>query len=169
ASPGTGAPPSTLGPFAMTPFDLDPRPYDYVSTVAGPTGDVAFAPPLYHVRVGDGWNTWSNGYTGDVYETHPGLTAELTLPPGTTAFYFYAEPNPYAVFEITAVAQDGTTSGPIAVDGYYGAQYYGFYSLGGGSIASIVVSSTIDFAVGEFGISTGAAPRPNANYVALGD
>jgi GDSL-like Lipase/Acylhydrolase family len=166
-SPGTGAPPPTLGPYTMTPFPADPRPlFDYVADVPGPTGAIGLSPLAQHVRVEQGWNTWSNGYLGDVYWSGA-LTNVITLPPGTSAFYFYAEPNPYAVFTITAFAQDGTTSGPVSVDGFHGAQYFGFYGLGGATITSILVSSPIDYALGEFGISSGAVPH--GSYVALGD
>jgi hypothetical protein len=161
-SPGTGAPPATLGPYTMTPFGLDPQPFGDVAGVAGPTGNVTFSPQLDHVRVGDGWNTWSNGYTGDVYWTNGALSASVTLPAGTSAFYLYAEPNPYAVYDVTAFAQDGTTSGPIAVDGFAGAQYFGFYGQGGATIASVSVTSNIDFAIGEFGIGA-----PSLQTVAL--
>ena len=166
-SPGTGAPPATLGPYTMTPFALDPQPYGLVGSVAGPTGAVTFSPLLDHVRVTDGWQTWSNGYLGDVYWTYGALSATVTLPPDTSAFYLYAEPNPFAVFEVTAYAQDGTTSGPIAVDGYYGAQYFGFYATGGERVASITITSSIDFAIGEFGIATGSVPH--GSIVGLGD
>ena len=165
-SPGTGAPPATLGPYSMTPFGADLQPLDTpVGGVAGPGGDVLFSPSLYHERIGQGWATWSHGYPGDVYATLGPLSATVTLPPGTSAFYLYAEPDPFAVFNITAVAQDGTTSGPIAVDGFAGASYYGFYSTGSETLASITVSSDVDFAIGEFGIGSASA----RNYVALGD
>ena len=164
ASPGTGAPPATLGPYPMTPLGLDAQPFGLVAGVTAPTGDILFSPPLSHVRIGDGWATWSHGYAGDVYATLGPLSATLQLPPGTLAFYLYAEPNPFAVFTMTAVAQDGTSSGPITVDGFAGAQYFGFYATGGDQIVSIEVSSTVDFAVGEFGIG-----GSSANYVALGD
>jgi hypothetical protein len=165
ASPGFGAPPATLGPYTMAPFGLDPQPFGAVAGVTGPTGTVSFSPALSHARIGQGWATWSHGYAGDVYWTFGALSATVALPAGTSAFYFYAEPNPFAVVNITAVAQDGTTSGPIAVDGFAGASYFGFYGTGSDHIASITVSSDIDFAIGEFGISTGS-PR---NFVALGD
>ena len=47
-SPGTGAPPSTLGPYAMTPFGADSQPlFGYVSSVAGPRGSsIQFENPL---------------------------------------------------------------------------------------------------------------------------
>ena len=154
-SPGTGPPPATLGPYTMTPFPADPQPFGLVGGVAGPTGNVAFGSAMYHTRIGVGWATWSHGYTGDVYWSNGATTSSAALPGGTKAFYLYAEPNPFATFQITAYAQDGTSSGPIAVDGYAGAQYFGFYATGSDSIASVTVTSSIDFAIGEFGISGG--------------
>src|SRR5207253_9056624 len=65
-SPGSGPPPSTLGPYAMTSFPLDPQPFGGVGGVAAPSGNVTFSPSLYHLRVGEGWATWSHGYTDDV-------------------------------------------------------------------------------------------------------
>jgi hypothetical protein len=155
--PGTGPPPPTLGPYTMTPFPPDPQPlFTSVGSVASPLGgSLTFTPEVQHVRIGDGWSTWSNGYTGDVYWTFGATSLTLGLPTGTTAFYFYAEPNPFGVFTITATAQDGTTSGPISVDGSGGARYFGFYVTGGSALASITVSSPVDFAVGEFGIASG--------------
>ena len=153
-SPGTAAPPSTLGPYTMTPFGLDPQGLNVsVSGVPDPAGAIAFAPALNHLRVGQGWATWSNGYTGDVY-SNPGTQTTITLPPGTKAFYFYAEPNQFQLLSVEAVAQDGTTSGPINVQGDSGAQYFGFYGTGDATLASITVTTAdpTGFAVGEFGI-----------------
>jgi hypothetical protein len=164
SSPGTGAPPATLGPYAMAPFGLDPQPFGFVSGVTSPAGTLSFPSGEYHTRIGDAWATWSHGYSGDVYWTYGATSATLVLPPDTSAFYFYAEPNPFSVFQITAVAQDGTSSGPIAVDGFAGAQYYGFYGTGDEHIVSINISSDVDFAFGEFGIGSS-----EKNYVALGD
>ena len=59
----------------------------------------------------------------------------MSLPPDTVLFYLYAEPNPFGLFEITAVAQDGTQSGPILVDGFGGATYFGFYATGTSTLA----------------------------------
>ncbi len=190
-SPGTGPAPSTLGPYDMLAFGHDPQPLAMpVSGVTGPAGQVSFTPALLHLQVSD-WASyqvqgsgWSNGYTGDVYST--GTLSDLqnarlgatsmtfTLPPGTHAFYFYAvpripatqdQPCPSPFFGITATAQDGTTSGPVSVSGC-SARYFGFYTDGSANLTSItVVSPSIDFAVGEFGISS-SAPQ---NYVALGE
>jgi hypothetical protein len=162
-SPGTAAPPSTLGPYTMTAFGPDSQPScpDSGSTVTGvtdPAGTIGFAPALQHDQAtGPCWATWSHGYTGDVYDTINAVdptTATITLPFGTNAFYFYAEPNTFAVFDVQATAQDGTTSGPIQVQGNSGAKYFGFYGTGGATLASITVTTTdtTGFAVGEFGI-----------------
>jgi hypothetical protein len=162
-SPGTNAPPATLGGYTMTPFGLDPQPVcpnegSIVTGVTGPTGTIGFSQALSHDRATVAcWATWSHGYTGDVYDTL--LTADptqvtITLPAGTRAFYFYAEPNVFDVFDVTATSPDGTTSGPVQVQGNSGAKYFGFYGTGDATIASIIVTTTdaTGFAVGEFGI-----------------
>jgi hypothetical protein len=163
-SPGANAPPATLGPYAMTKFGPDPQPLNdgTVSGVSDPAGTLSFSPPLNHSRVGNGWATWSHGYTGDVYWTSTGSTIMITLPAGTRAFYLYAEPNAFALFNVTATAQDGTTSGPVAVQGNGGAAYFGFYATGTPNIATITVTTTdtTGLGVGEFGISPTSPPPP---------
>jgi hypothetical protein len=157
-SPGTAAPPATLGPYTMTPFGLDAQTLGVnVPGVSDPAGTIGFTPSLTHARVNQGWATWSHGYTGDVYYTG-GTQITITLPAGTKAFYFYAEPNNFALFSVEATAQDGTTSGPISVDGNAGAKYFGFYATGETTLESITVttSDTTGFAVGEFGINPAA-------------
>lgn len=157
-SPGTAAPPSTLGPYAMTPAAADPRPVDtLVPGTALPDGTMDFSPSVVHLTTpGGGWSTWSNNYAGDVYfDTGNKLT--MTLPSGTGAFYFYAEPNSFATFTVQAVAQNGTTSGPVQVSGSGGATYLGFYGTGGAQVHAITVrtdAAAEGFAVGEFGVAT---------------
>lgn len=155
-APGTGAPPTTLGSYTVAPFAADSRPVGTdVSSVAAPSGSLGLAPSLEHDQVGDGWATWSNGYTGDVYSTQTD-SVTLTLPASTKAFYFYAEPDQFQTFTITATNSDGTSSGAIPVAGQGGAQYFGFYSTDSSSLTSITVTSADPdgFAVGEFGISS---------------
>ncbi len=162
-SPGANAPPATLGPYTMAPFGLDPQTIGVnVSGVSDPAGTIGFTPDLNHDRIGQGWATWSHEYTGDVYDTFDNgsedpTQATITLPAGTKAFYFYAEPQQFALLQIQATAQDGTTSGPIDVQGSAGAQYFGFYGTGGATLASITVTTTdpTGFAVGEFAINGG--------------
>ncbi|MHC4488658.1 MAG: hypothetical protein ACYS9C_09685 [Planctomycetota bacterium] len=156
---GTAAPPPALGPYTMTPFPADPQAeYAVVPSVASPLGgSVGFSPSLQHLIVSSSWATWSHGYTGDVYWTQGGTSATLTLPALTGAFYLYAEPTPFQPWTITATAQDGT-SVVQNVQGNAGAAGYGFYGTGGSTIATITVTSGIDFAVGEFGIAQIPAP-----------
>ncbi len=160
-SPGTAAPPATLGGYTMTPFADDPRPLlNNVSSVPAPTGgSVGFSPDLQHHKIGSIWSTWSHGYTGDVYSTG-GTSITMTMPANTVAFYFYAEPNLFGVFNITATSDSGTTSGAVPVEGNSGAKYFGFYATGGDTIVSITVTAVAGasgFAVGEFGIAVAPA------------
>jgi hypothetical protein len=161
-SPGTNPPPATLGPYTMTSFGPDPQPIGATVTgVNDPAGSITFSPTLTHVTVGNGWATWSHGYTGDVYyTTNNPATITIALPAGTNAFYLYAEPNTLSPFTVTATAQDGTTSGPVLVNGDGGASYFGFYGTGGATLASITVTTddTLGLGIGEFGISPTAAP-----------
>ncbi|MDN5848715.1 MAG: PEP-CTERM sorting domain-containing protein [Nitrococcus sp.] len=151
---GTAAPAATLGLYTMTPFQDDTRPiFDDVSSVVSPLGGaVQFSIPLSHREIGSGWATWSHGYTGDVYFTEGALSVALALPVYTAAFYFYAEPNPFDAFDITAITATGESI-TQAVAGASGASYFGFYTTGASLLSSIIVSSRVDFAIGEFGIA----------------
>lgn len=167
---GTGAPGATLGPYTMTPFGDDARPvFNDVTSVPSPlSGDLSFSIAMNHREIGNGWATWSHGYTGDVYYTNGASSVVMTMPSGTGAFYFYAEPNAFSVFDMTATANDGTTT-TIAVNGSSGAQYFGFWASTGSSIASITISTAnADFAVGEFGIASASVPLPSAALIGFG-
>jgi hypothetical protein len=161
-SPGTDSPPATLGPYAMEAFGPDPSDeYTQESAVEGPTGAITFDSPQELLLVGDGWQTWSDGYTGDVYENTQSLAdgsfeTTITLPPNTGAFYLYAEPDMFEDFSMGATAEDGTTSGPLTVYGEAGAQYFGFYAGRGQAITTIQVTDSGGdeaMAIGEFGIA----------------
>lgn len=162
---GTGAPSTTLGAYTMTPFADDARAtFVDVTTVAAPNppvgGFIGFSIPLSHREIGDGWATWSHGYTGDVYFTKGALSVTLTLPADTGAFYLYAEPNPFQTFSIKATSASGT-SVTQSVDGFAGAKYFGFHSTDPfDAIVSIEVKSSADFAIGEFGIAQ-VIPEPS--------
>jgi hypothetical protein len=159
---GTGKPPRTLQGRVMLRFKRDTRPRSFVTTVPGPTGAIRFDRPLFHYvvkRVKSEWQSWSNGYRGSVYAS--ASRVKITLPPGTTAFYFYAEPNDPDWFTITATS-GGVSSGRIRVFGWKGAKFFGFVARRGHKLTSVVVSSTDvrrparnlfgGFAIGEFGI-----------------
>ncbi|MBK9632148.1 MAG: hypothetical protein IPO62_13985 [Saprospiraceae bacterium] len=159
-SPGTAAPPPTLGGFNMVTPLPDGRPiFADVSDVGFPlpgSPQIFFSNPLNHRQIGNGWATWSHGYTGDVYYEQSN-TVTITLPAGTRAFYLYIEGNNFGTANITATANDGTTSGPIPVVGASGARYYGFYTT---TAACMLMTITINadpaaagFAIGEFGLN----------------
>ncbi len=160
----TAAPPLTLGGYTMTPFGTDPSALDsLLSGLAGPLGGtLTFSTPVRHDNVANGWATWSHGYQGDVYDSTADIdTLLLGLPVGTTAFYFYAEPNQWAKFNITAVTDDGSFINHSAVDGNGGAYGFGFVAQPGTTLSSITVStSDLDFSIGEFGIATGSPQAP---------
>lgn len=163
--PGTGAPPSTLGPYTMTPFGPDGRALfsDVTSVPAPGGGSLGFDRELALARANDGgWSTWSHGYAGDIYWV-PAQRFVMALPPSTYAFYFYAQSTTANLDGtpreelIRATAQDGTSSGPVGVVSMGGASYFGFYSTGA-PLTSIAVEmvDVVGFAVGEFGIYTGS-------------
>jgi len=161
-SAGTGSPPATLGPFTMQSFPSDSTSVgDTESTLAGPTGNITFDSPLTHEQVGNGWQTWSNDYSGDVYDDTNQLSdgtfeVTVTLPPNTGAFYLYGEPADFQAFAMTATANDGTTSGATTVEGDAGAQYFGFYAQCGHAISSVTIAEGTgddSMGIGEFGIA----------------
>lgn len=165
---GTGAPPATVGGYNMIAFGDDTRGvFGDVSGVGvadgSPFGTIGFSPDVNHREIGAGWATWSHGYTGDVYYSNGALSVTITLAPMTGAFYFYAEPNPFAVHTITAVS--GNTTLSIPVDGNGGANGWGFYTDDFSALTSITISSDADFAIGEFGAAR--VPAPGAGALAL--
>ena len=163
---GTVAPPATLGGYTMVPFSADGRALSAnVSDVPDPAGTIIFSIPLKHVRPLSGWGLWSHGYTGDVYATGDSTSVTIGMPAGTLAFYLYAQPDPIAVHQIMATAQDGTTSDPVNVNGLFGAHGFGFHATDGAVIASITVTSSTAFGVGEFGIFVGDAAPPVVSCV----
>jgi hypothetical protein len=170
-SPGTSAPPSTLGPYPMQAFPSDPAAEGTSeSQISGPTGTVTFDSALTHDLIGSDWATWSNGYTGDVYENDTTLSdgsleITVTLPAGTGAFYAYAEPNLFQDFDMTASAKNGPSSEDVTVEGDSGAQYFGFYATCGHTISSITFTDSggdTAMAIGEFGIAPATACQSTA-------
>jgi hypothetical protein len=144
------------------------------------TGSLLADAELTHLRIGDGWDTWSHGYSGDVYwldEDLFGNELTLTLPTDTKAFYLYLEPNFFGTYEF--VVSSGLAVETLAIDGIGGAQGVGFYTdVPADSLASIVVRRaggfSDGFAVGEFGINgikgvpEGGVPRTLFGFLLLG-
>jgi hypothetical protein len=160
---GTVSPPSALGGWSLASFPADGSSLEStVSSVTGPGGvSVDFSNPLTHQQVGAGWGTWSHGYNGDVYWTGADQSSvTISLPTSTRAFSFYAEPDQWDTFNITATDSTGK-SVSVAVAGNGGANGFGFYTDAADSIVSITVTTTdTDFALGEFGIATASTGVP---------
>jgi len=160
---GTAAPPASVAGFTMTPFDQGTQAAiangtNVSSIPGGPNGtSIGISPVSSKGTVGVTWGTWSHGYTGAMYYSNGSTQATLTLPANTAAFYFYVNPNPFAFHAVTATTSTGETSEAIQVSGNGGANGFAFYSTAGETITSITVTSTADFAVGEFGINAGSA------------
>ena len=162
---GTSAPPLSLAGYNLIPFDQVPQAaipdFTDVTIIPGSPipGDLTTVDSVNKRTIGSGWATWSHGYTGVVYMGSS--TIILNLPPNTGAFYFYAEPDQFALMTISAVTDSGTSSGDINVHGSSGANGYAFYTTAGESITSITVTTNDSFmAVGEFGIAQAQAEPP---------
>ncbi len=166
-SPGTGAPPGTLGGYTMGAFPADLSAEGTLITSLAPPaaapviGDLQFASPVEHDVVGSFWATWSHGYAGDVYY-QDGNSLLMTLPSGTLAFYLYVEPNLSGDFEFKV--DSAATVVTSSINGNGGAKYFGFYTDDPLDPLQFVFikQTTMDsdgFGVGEFGINV---PEPGA-------
>ena len=165
---GASAPPASVGGLSLTPFDLTPQAalpeYSLVSVIPGSpvTGTLSTSFPVQKYTAGQSWgSSWSHGYTGPIYYADQDAVV-LTLPAGSKAFYFYAQPNYYGSYAMTVTTDTGTSSGPISVStGYFdpgqGANGFAFHADAGETITTVTISSpsTGGFAFGEFGINAG--------------
>lgn len=160
---GTSAPPASIGGYAMQAFGFDgrsigPEVSDVGVADGSPFGAITFSQPLSHYQIGNGWGTWSNGYTGDVYASLGNLPVTIELAPGTTAFSLYVEPNDFGVHGFTVTC--GGVAFGSAAEGFAGAVGVGFYTTDGTALPSITVSfvgAADGFAIGQF---AAAVPGP---------
>jgi hypothetical protein len=157
--PGKGAPPPRFGEYRMTPFARDPRATNLeVTSIVSAPGAVPLrlSAGLMHQRIGDGWQSWSHGYRGDVYVAM-GPTVTLSLPPRTRAIQFYVQPNAPGDHEIIVSEAGGRSSGPISIPAAGGATYFGFAAAGAQQyLTTIEITAPLEaygFAVGEFAIN----------------
>jgi hypothetical protein len=162
------APELTYGGYTMTSFKDDTRPvFDMVSGLETPVGgSVNFGKNLSHYEIGNGWLTWSNGYSGDVYFNPDTSSLTLTLPSFTKAFYFYTESNAMSNHRFTVSSGDVVLKENI--NGEAGAEIFAFYGTGSAFVSTITIScdDTLGFAIGEFGIAR-AMPVPEPGTYAL--
>ena len=152
---GTAAPPASAGPLALVPFSWDPTPeFDLVTSVASPLGgNLLFSQPLEHLFYPYSWGSWSHDYEGDVYATAGSLfSLTITLPAGTGAFAFYAQPSDLVVQSFSV----SESSGPALVemiDGDSGASGFLFRAAPGQTLDAITIVTSAGFGVGEFSIA----------------
>lgn len=172
---GTEAPPAHLGPFIVLPFSRVAQAAipdgTLVTEIPGSPGRGTLTAdvPLGKETVGFGWATWSHDYKGPVFANFSGNTVTLTTP-HTRAFYAYVEPNNFDVFNVTVTTDDGGTSGPIPVQGFAGANGFGFYTTAGETIMTVTI--TVDplaegFAIAEFGSEGSVRPAPAVQPLGL--
>lgn len=95
--------------------------------------------------VGNGWGTWSGGYTGDVFYTN-GQTALDFTATANGGLGFEMEPNPFDIYEMILTLSDGSVISQM-VTGNAGAAFFGWVGAG---VDSFNVSSRVDFAFGRF-------------------
>ncbi|MFG0284847.1 MAG: hypothetical protein ACF8R7_10540 [Phycisphaerales bacterium JB039] len=151
---GAGAPPAELCLKPLTEFGADPRPtFTEVSGVPTPLGgEITFSYPLEHRRIGDGWATWSHGYTGDVYRTVGFNTVRVDMPEGVNRFRMGVEPAPFSDIEFAISVNNGSRTVTEVISGQAGAKGFGFC----GDLRNIEIKTIgvkTDFAIGEFAIA----------------
>jgi len=166
---GTAAPPATIGSHTMTPFDAAPQNAipdgtSGITIIPGNpgSGELSINHSASKFTAPYSWvSEWAGGNVGAVYRINPYNEVNevtLTLPAGTTAFYFYTSPHAYGTYDMSAVTDTGVSSGMIPVaTGDGGSSGFAFYSTAGESISSITVSvhSNVGLGVGFFGIDQG--------------
>jgi hypothetical protein len=177
-TPGTAAPPGTLGGYSMGGFPVDLTPEGTMINALAPpllapvAGNLTFNAAVEHDIIGSYWATWSHGYVGDVYAYY-GQDSQLLmmLPAGTMAFSLYVEPNIFSTFEFEV--DSGAAVATLNIDGYAGAKYVGFYSddplqpLQYVYVKQTTLSSD-GFAVGEFMINVVPEPQTWGLVAGLG-
>src|SRR3546814_7477268 len=63
---------------------------------------------LVNIRtIGDGWGTWSGGYTGQVLFSNGATSVSGTFTNPVGAFGFFSEPDPFSVHSFTMSLSDG--------------------------------------------------------------
>ena len=158
---GTAAPPSTVGPFAVTPYDLTPQEaipdLSNVTVIPGSpiAPDTAVSFQVQKRTVGDGWTSWSHGYAGPVFYTVPIVPPlTLTIAPAM-AFYVYVEPAAFGQPFAVTVTTNAGGSGSVLVDGAGGATGFAFYTTASESITSVTIDAdpgAQGFAFAELGL-----------------
>jgi hypothetical protein len=171
--------PSVLYTFVTTKIDFSGLPnFTDVGSITDGTETVSFSSLMQKRTVpGGGWATWSSppdseSATPAVLWTKGATSVTMLLSSPTSIFGFEAEPNPFAVHDITADFYDagdvllGSITRPV--DGAAGARL--FASVDDGALFSKVVAhSDVDFAMAQFRYDKGdCLPNPVPEPCSLG-
>ncbi len=132
---GTAPPPTTLGPYTLTPFPKDDRPItSVVRDIPSPLGgSIELSVDAYLLRVGMGWPTWAmqHDYTGPIYRIDPTrkipIVFDMMLPPETRAFYISLNQRPGDILGMLVETDDGTSILQQVGGRSRGARGFGFY------------------------------------------
>jgi hypothetical protein len=108
------------------------------------------------VSIGDGWATWSGGYTGQILADYSSTSVTYALGAAVKGFGLFVEPDPYSVYDITLTTSDGQSL-TQAVNGYAGAAFFGWTGSG---VTSFTLSSATDFGAGDVFSAAGGVPEP---------
>lgn len=125
---------------------------------------LGFSQNLQVETIGIGWATWCCGYTGNVVESYgTGFlnTENWTISP-VSGFGMFIEPDNFSLLGITLTLSSGD-SVTQAVQGDAGAQFFGWVGSG---VTSLTISSSSDFAEGDF-FSSKALATPEVSSIAL--
>jgi hypothetical protein len=116
---------------------------------------LGFAQALQVQTMGIGWATWCCGYAGNIlesYGTGSWTTENWSISP-VSGFGMFIEPDPFGILAITLTLSNGGTV-TQNVEGDSGAAFFGWVGTG---VTGLTISSSADFAEGDFFSST---PEP---------
>jgi hypothetical protein len=161
---GTATPPAQLGPYAMMPTAVDPRPDAAVVTSASTAlGTIQFGLPVTHYTSDPlSWPSWG-GAPGDIYFTgflQSSMT--MTLPPGTSAIDFYGQNTASGTFQMTAL-NNGKVIGRVNTTWPDGAKYMGFWVPLTQEIDQLQITEPNDafgFGIGSIRVARGTERGP---------
>lgn len=126
---------------------------------------LTFNQTLQATSIGVGWFSWCCGYTGQVLESYNtgSLTTETWSIAPTSAFGMFLEPDPYSTLLMTVMLNTGATISQN-VNGVSGASFFGWT---GSDATGVTITSSEDFAAGDFFSSTIVTPEPGTIVLML--
>jgi hypothetical protein len=131
-------------------------------------GSVSLGASAEVVSIGDGWATWSGGYTGQVFSPSNSAST-FSFGSGVSSLGFYIEPDEETTEAIMVTLANGETL-TDDINGAGGASFFGYY---GGPVTSLTIDDLAGdtFAMGEFYSGSSSAPVPepaSVGFLAIG-